>query len=99
MRAKLQFLTPEEVTFLTGRSYKHDQAAQLEKMGIPFALNGMSRPLVPVAAIEGSSAQARREVQEIKVTMAARLARLSPPPKAGANNIEPAPLAEPATRI
>lgn len=40
------FLSPEELTFLTGKKYKSKIIEQLNKQGIPFVLNAANQPIV-----------------------------------------------------
>lgn len=47
------FLKPDEVKELTGRTKIALQIAQLAKMGIPFFINAVGRPIVTRSAIEG----------------------------------------------
>ncbi len=48
------FLTPDEVSQLTGREQKSLQIEALMDMGIPFYVNASGRPVVPSAAISGN---------------------------------------------
>jgi hypothetical protein len=66
-----RYLSDDELIILTGRRWKRDQAVQLSKMGIPFALNGIGTPLVPVMVIEGIPAQARRAIKNLEAYFAA----------------------------
>lgn len=50
------FLEREEIKELTGRTKVALQIAQLSKMGIPFFVNAVGRPVVTRSAIEGRSA-------------------------------------------
>lgn len=47
------FLERDEIKALTGRSYVKLQIAALTKMGIPFFVNDIGRPVVTRSAIEG----------------------------------------------
>ena len=47
------FLTPSDVSELTGRKNKSLQIAALLKMGLPFWVNAIGKPVVARAAIEG----------------------------------------------
>lgn len=66
-----RFLSDEDLAILTGWRSKRNQATQLLKMDIPFALNILREPLVPVSAIEGSRAEGQREVKELEARLAA----------------------------
>lgn len=48
------FLTPDEVSQLTGRGQKSLQIEALAQMGIPYYVNASGRPVVPSAAITGN---------------------------------------------
>ena len=48
------FLTPEEVSTLTGFRGKSKQVSALQKMGIPFFVNPNGRAIVSRAVIEGT---------------------------------------------
>ncbi|NVD74518.1 DUF4224 domain-containing protein [Duganella sp. BJB1802] len=65
-----RYLSDEDLTILTGRCRKRDQATQLQKMDIPFVLNGVGTPLVPVLVIEGSPAQGRRAIKNLEAYFA-----------------------------
>jgi hypothetical protein len=52
------FLTKEEVAELTGRQTKTKQIEQPRKMGLPFWVNVIGRPVVARTAIEGPPAHA-----------------------------------------
>lgn len=52
------FLSPEEIRELTGRSYIKLQIDALSKMGLPFFINGIGRPVVTRSAVEGRSTSA-----------------------------------------
>lgn len=47
------FLSPEEIKELTGRSYIKLQIEALSKMGLPYFVNGIGRPVVTRSAVEG----------------------------------------------
>jgi Domain of unknown function (DUF4224) len=49
------FLTSEELAILTGRKLKSYQIEALRRMGIPFFVNAIGRPVVARSAIEGGS--------------------------------------------
>lgn len=53
------FLKIDEIKELTGRTKIALQIAQLSKMGIPFFVNAVGRPVVPRTAIEGGRATAQ----------------------------------------
>ncbi len=48
------FLTPDEVSTLTGFRVKSKQVSALQKMGIPFFVNPNGRAIVSRAVIEGT---------------------------------------------
>lgn len=50
------FLTQEELVELTGRKVKSKQIEALRRMGLPFWVNAVGKPVVSVAAIEGRKA-------------------------------------------
>jgi len=50
------FLTAEEIIELTGRVHKALQIRALAKMGLPFHVNDVGRPVVARVAIEGKQA-------------------------------------------
>ena len=56
------FLSQIELRELTGYAIKAKQIAQLRKMGVAFLINGCGRPVVTVAAIQGT-AQAEKETR------------------------------------
>lgn len=66
-----RYLSDEDLAILTGYRNKRLQAEQLQKMGIPFALNICREPIVPVTAIEVSYAAGRRELKDFEAQMAA----------------------------
>jgi hypothetical protein len=47
------FLERDEIKGLTGRSHVKLQIAALQRMGIPFFVNDIGRPVVTRSAIEG----------------------------------------------
>lgn len=47
------FLSQNDVVELTGRKNRKLQAAALKKMGVPFWVNAIGKPVVPRTAIEG----------------------------------------------
>lgn len=47
------FLTCEDVAELTGRKNKSKQIEALRRMGLPFHVNAVGKPVVSVSAIEG----------------------------------------------
>jgi len=47
------FLTSDELAELTGRKIKSKQIEALRRMGLPFHVNAVGKPVVPAAAIEG----------------------------------------------
>lgn len=47
------FLSQSDVEQLTGRKNRKLQADALKKMGLPFWVNAIGKPVVPMAAIEG----------------------------------------------
>lgn len=64
------FLTPAEMRELTGFALKSKQIEQLRRMGIAFLVNGCGRPVVTVAAIEGTKKpEVRRDVWQPAVLM------------------------------
>lgn len=50
------FLDRDEIKALTGRSYVRLQIEALRKMGIPFFVNDINRPVVARSAVEGRAA-------------------------------------------
>ena len=50
------FLDRKELKEFTGRSYVRLQIEALREMGVPFFVNGVGRPVVARAAIEGRGA-------------------------------------------
>ena len=53
------FLNQEELATLTGRKMKSKQIEALRRMGLPFHVNAVGKPVVARVAIEG-----RREAAE-----------------------------------
>lgn len=47
------FLDATEIAELTGRKVKSKQIEALAKMGLPFFVNGIGRPVVTRVAVEG----------------------------------------------
>lgn len=47
------FLTADELAELTGRRIKSKQIEALRRMGLPFHVNAVGKPVVSAAAIEG----------------------------------------------
>lgn len=47
------FLNCEDIVFLTGRKTKTKQVEALRKMGLPFWVNAIGKPVVTVSAVEG----------------------------------------------
>lgn len=47
------FLERDEIRELTGRAYVKMQIAALARMGIPFFVNDIGRPVVARAVVEG----------------------------------------------
>jgi hypothetical protein len=62
-------LSVEEVEILTGREGRLRQCEALVAMKIPFTINILRKPLVPRSAIDGTAAEARREVKLIQQHM------------------------------
>lgn len=48
------FLNLEQLIELTGRKLKSKQIEALRRMGVPFRVNAVGRPVVAVSAIEGA---------------------------------------------
>ena len=51
--ANSTFLSMDDICALTGRKMKTKQIEALRKMGLPFWVNAIGRPVVTVAAVEG----------------------------------------------
>ena len=47
------FLTADDLAELTGRKIKSKQIEALRRMGLPFHVNAVGKPVVTVAALEG----------------------------------------------
>ena len=47
------FLSSQDISELTGRKTKSQQIEALLRMGLPFWVNAIGRPVVTVTAIEG----------------------------------------------
>lgn len=47
------FLTADELVELTGRKIKSKQIEALRRMGLPFHVNAVGKPVVAAATIEG----------------------------------------------
>lgn len=58
MTATATFLTADDLATLTGRKIKSLQVQALRKMGVPFFINAVGRPVVTRTAIEGKAAPA-----------------------------------------
>jgi hypothetical protein len=50
------FLTPEEISVLTGRKSKSRQIEALRQMGVPFFINGIGHAVVARSTVEGGKA-------------------------------------------
>jgi hypothetical protein len=55
------FLTTQDLSELTGRKTKSKQIEALRKMGLPFWINAIGKPVVAIAVVSG-----RRETPEEK---------------------------------
>ncbi len=60
------FLTPQEVSQLTGREQKSAQILQMKRMKIQHWINAAGQPVVPRSAIEGRNVPATPTKQEWK---------------------------------
>lgn len=49
------FLSAEELVRLTGRKVRMKQIDMLRRMGIPFFVNALGRPVVARASVEGGT--------------------------------------------
>ncbi len=49
------FLTADDIATLTGRKLKSLQVQALRKMGIPFFINAIGRPVVAGSTVEGKA--------------------------------------------
>jgi len=58
------FLSPAEISELTGRRAHKLQIETLRKQGVPFFLNAAGRPIVPRSAIDGRSGIAPQPVKK-----------------------------------
>jgi hypothetical protein len=61
------FLTPQDIAELTGRKIKKLQVEQLRKMGIPFYVNAVGRPIVVRSVLEGKKEPPQRPKWESSV--------------------------------
>lgn len=52
------FLNQEELVTLTGRKIKSKQIEALRRMGLPFHVNAVGKPMVARVAIEGRDKEA-----------------------------------------
>lgn len=52
------FLNADELAELTGRKVKSKQIEALRRMGVPFRVNAVGKPVVATSVIEGSKAPA-----------------------------------------
>jgi hypothetical protein len=60
------FLSTQELVQLTGRKVKAKQIDALRRMGVPFFVNALGRPVVALAVIEGrSEAAAQRTARAL----------------------------------
>ena len=50
------FLSQDDLVALTGRRIKSKQIEALRRMGLPFWVNAVGKPVVSVTAIEGRKA-------------------------------------------
>lgn len=48
------FLNADELAELTGRKVKSKQIEALRRMGVPFRVNAVGKPVVATSVIEGS---------------------------------------------
>jgi hypothetical protein len=55
------FLTADELAELTGRKVKSKQIEALRRMGVPFRVNAVGKPVVTRVAIEGPRAEVATE--------------------------------------
>lgn len=67
------FLSTDEICALTGRKMKTKQIEALRKMGLPFWVNAIGRPVVTVAAVEG-----RKEAPQEKTWVMPRINKNGP---------------------
>jgi hypothetical protein len=62
-------LSFDDIETLTGRKNTRLQCAALVEMKVPFTINVIGEPLVPRSAINGTKAEARREVKMLEERM------------------------------
>lgn len=55
------FLNADELAELTGRKVKSKQIEALRRIGVPFRVNALGKPVVTRVAIEGPHAAGRRQ--------------------------------------
>lgn len=67
------FLSMDDICALTGRKMKAKQIEALRKMGLPFWVNAIGRPVVTVAAVEG-----RKEAPREKTWVMPRINKNGP---------------------
>ena len=67
------FLSIDDICALTGRKMKTKQIEALRKMGLPFWVNAIGRPVVAVAAVEG-----RKEAPREKTWVMPRINKNGP---------------------
>lgn len=60
------FLEAKDIVTLTGRSTKSKQIEALRKMGLPFWVNAIGKPVVSLAAVEGRKEPPRKATWEPK---------------------------------
>lgn len=65
-RRSEHLLSVEDIVMLTGFKSTRRQCEQLRAMKIPFAVNGLGDPLIPVAFFDGSKKQAREEIKRME---------------------------------
>lgn len=65
-RRSEHLLSVEDIVMLTGFKSTRRQCEQLRAMKIPFAVNGLGDPLIPVAFFDGSKKQAREEIERME---------------------------------
>ncbi|WP_070281748.1 DUF4224 domain-containing protein [Janthinobacterium sp. MP5059B] len=71
--ANSTFLSMDDIYALTGRKMKTKQIEALRKMGLPFWVNAIGRPVVTVAAVEG-----RKEAPREKTWVMPRINKNGP---------------------
>lgn len=59
------FLSLDELAELTGRKIKSKQIEALRRMGVPFRVNAVGRPVVAAAAIEGARMPPPSQIEPI----------------------------------